>query len=365
MNAAKCQYSIANSLNVQCTGGTYIHPAMNIATHCKTNFYVTGALKSTCVTKASGCNPCNCNAAGSNGLECSDLTGQCSCKPGFYGKMCENRDCVWSTWSAYSACSKACDYGGTKTRTRSHQATKQGRGHACTGPSTERPCCFQRCCSNQFHCSKKQRCIPLNQRCNYDNDCGDKEDEMKCHERCSWKYTPWNDAGGGDMVYLDRHRLSCGGNGHVITEVHLARSGGNIRFEYRCCTLNSIVCTNYYKDNPFTDDGNGNSVFLDQQIVSCGDHGYLNNYGLLRNGDHDHVRYTYLCCYLNHERHRRRTSCYTAYTGFTEDGDGETFYFDRQRVKCNAGYFLTYFRLQRKSDHYYWRYQFRCCKITV
>ncbi|RXN00434.1 Low-density lipoprotein receptor-related protein 1B [Acipenser ruthenus] len=39
------------------------------------------------------------------------------------------------------------------------------------------------CLSGQFKCTKKQKCIPLNLRCNGQEDCGDGEDETDCHEK--------------------------------------------------------------------------------------------------------------------------------------------------------------------------------------
>ncbi|MEQ2176048.1 hypothetical protein GOODEAATRI_024093, partial [Goodea atripinnis] len=36
------------------------------------------------------------------------------------------------------------------------------------------------CLSGQFKCNRKQKCIPLNLRCNGQDDCGDGEDETDC-----------------------------------------------------------------------------------------------------------------------------------------------------------------------------------------
>ena len=364
-NQKTCEYNIPNSNNIQCSGGRYLYPAMKVINQCQTNYYITGETETTCAKKSSACNPCNCNAANSNGMECSDQKGACSCKAGFYGKKCTNRDCVWARWNPYSGCSKSCGYGGFKTRIRSHQVTQQGQGKLCAGSNKETTSCFMGCCSGQFHCSNSRKCISSSWKCDYDNDCGDKQDESSCNEHCTTKYTSWNSHGGGDMVYFDRHILNCGDSGEVLKMFHLQRSGGSIRFQYICCTLTKKVCTIKGRVNSFTYDGDGDTVYLDRQTVSCGENGYLNYYRLERNSGHDHVRYSYYCCDLDYQKHRTRTSCYTSYTSFTYDGDGKSYYLDRQTVQCRDRYYITGFRLVRNSGHDYWRYWYRCCRIQV
>ena len=57
---------------------------------------------------------------------------------------------------------------------------------------------------------------------------------------CVDKYTNWDNAGNGNTVYLDRHRLNCGSGGNVMSMFKLERSDSNpnqVRYKYRCCQL--------------------------------------------------------------------------------------------------------------------------------
>lgn len=38
------------------------------------------------------------------------------------------------------------------------------------------------CLSGQFKCTQNQKCIPINLRCNGQDDCGDEEDERDCRK---------------------------------------------------------------------------------------------------------------------------------------------------------------------------------------
>ena len=363
-----CQYHIRHSANVQCNKH-YLHPGMVIRNRCNRNYYVHGSSQTSCTRKRSSCAACHCYRYGSVTWACTDIHGQCRCKRGFYGKKCNNRNCVWSNWSRYGHCLR-CGYGARKLRRRRIQVPHIGRGRRCHGPSVSYANCFKGCCRNQFHCSSRRKCIPYSQRCNYDNNCGDKQDERYCNEHCYVRYTWLSAYGHGNLVYLDRHRPNCG-NGAALKMFHLQRIGGRIRYQFICCRLlKSYICYNRAKYNRFTYASHHSRTYeLRHQSVSCGGNSYISSFALQRNNRHNHIRYAYNCCHLRYWSHRRRMTCYARHTHWTADGHGKNFFLDRQTVRCAHRYFLNTFQLQWRKGAWWgqgsWRYYYRCCKINV
>ncbi|XP_046851265.1 uncharacterized protein LOC124444682 [Xenia sp. Carnegie-2017] len=370
--SSTCKYSIPHSVTVQCRGGRYIHPSLVIKNECKRNYYLSGHVKTTCLKRQSECLACSCYANGtvftsilvndtqksvSTGFQCADQTGQCKCKPNYYGKSCDKRDCMWTSWSKWSSCSKACDYGGVTKRVRSHKVVQVGKGRPCIGSNEKSKPCFLGCCSGQFHCSNTKKCIPQSYRCNYRRyQCGDNQDELSCRESCTSRHTPFNSDGGGSMFYLDRHHLNCGGSGNVMQSFRFNRNQNHqFRYTYTCCRLTKTVCSNSTRRNGYTFAGNGDTRYLDRQTVSCGSNGLLSSFRLeRRNGD---VRYSYNCCFFS----GFKSSCYNRYTAFSDEGSGRNYYLDRHHIQCPNRYFLTYFRLTRSPPNY--GYHYRCCQI--
>ena len=73
---------------------------------CEKNYFVSGSPVASCSDfTSSTCEPCECNVGwGSVDGACADISGQCRCKPGWYGVKCENRDCQteeWGQWGRY------------------------------------------------------------------------------------------------------------------------------------------------------------------------------------------------------------------------------------------------------------------------
>jgi len=57
--------------------------------------------------------------------------------------------------------------------------------------------------------------------------------------QCRSISTPWNDEGGGNAVFLDRHDVRCN-NDELINRFRLTRDyRGNYRYDYTCCRVDA------------------------------------------------------------------------------------------------------------------------------
>lgn len=106
--------------------------------------------------------------------------------------------------------------------------------------------------------------------------------------------TPWNDEGGGNAVFLDRHNVDCGAN-NVLTRTHLRRKGdGNYQYEYSCARSNRpLKCRK--ATTGFNDEGDGNSVYLDRHNVECNGDEALSQFHLQRSGLGTY-QFQFTCC---------------------------------------------------------------------
>ncbi|CAG2238752.1 LRP2 [Mytilus edulis] len=175
-----CELFVENSLNLNCSGGFYLFPKTKLLNTCKKNHYKVGDSSISCYSGSSYCLECKCNPAGSTSTECKDIYGQCFCKDHYFGEQCLDRHCKWTPFGEMGSCSKSCDYGGIKTRFRKQAISQKGIGKFCTGNAIEYNSCFNKCCASSYNCLKNKKCIPKERVCDYDNDCGNWQDENKC-----------------------------------------------------------------------------------------------------------------------------------------------------------------------------------------
>lgn len=94
---------------------------------------------------------------------------------------------------------------------------------------------------------------------------------------CQMYYTPFNDDGGGNFVYLDHHRVDCRQN-KMIESVHLMRDQRNkkCRYKYKCHTK-PHPCQQKAFNTAFTSDGGGNVFYLDRQNIQCQNDDYISH----------------------------------------------------------------------------------------
>ena len=103
--------------------------------------------------------PCECYEAGSVDKNCNN-DGQCTCKPGFKGIKCTDRDCVLSAWRATSNCK--CP-GKTISQERDVKTQPHGNVAKCGNLSREVSCSIlcapKDCTQHEFgpHC-EHQNC---------------------------------------------------------------------------------------------------------------------------------------------------------------------------------------------------------------
>lgn len=177
------------------------------------------------------------------------------------------------------------------TRIRKQAITQKGKGIFCPGNAIESHSCFKECCSGYYKCLENKKCISKEYVCDYDNMIVEIGKMKKiCKKNCSMEYTFWNDAGGGNAAYLDRHSLHCYGNS-VLNMFQLERVGYTIRYRYRCCDVsirvsNKNMFSFMAEQNPFIYDGSQNTVYLDRQHISCSPNGLLYRVRLIRDVGH-------------------------------------------------------------------------------
>ena len=103
---------------------------------------------------------------------CTMIHCDCETKPGYYGVRCENRDCAWGGWSAWSSCEscggsckKPCPTKNpTKSRSRKKSLLKVGNGNDCTGGDWESDSCGYSCVQK---CHTKHGRLEDHERCYY------------------------------------------------------------------------------------------------------------------------------------------------------------------------------------------------------
>ena len=176
--------------------------------------------------------------------------------------------------------------------------------------------------------------------------------------RCYSRYTPFSEIGNGKLVYLDRQHLSCGVN-EVVQAMMLERHNSSryIRYNYTCCKI-PYECNQQTISNPLTDDGNGDTAFLDQQTVQCSNGGFITDFRLERNSRGNKVHYIYKCCNIVGSN----KISYDAETHWNDQGNGNMIYLDRHHIYCQFGYGLTKFRLVQNERCQY-QYKIKCTKI--
>ncbi len=164
----------------------------------------------------------------------------------------------------------------------------------------------------------------------------------------------------GKSTELVPHTVNCAGG--TITNFNLVRpNGSDLQYHYGCSLDNNAVLSfdaPVVKSTTLSDSGNGNVVYFDRHALDCGSKALMQNFKLNQNSDGSQIQFNYNCLPSS-----KTLSCYDATTDFTDDGNGENIYLDRQNVVCKDGYSLNKFQLNRSSDQKKYQYKYKCCKV--
>ena len=98
-----CELKVSHSINADCSGdGRYVTPSMIVTTKCEDAYFVQGSRIARCGDNSSTCQPCACSQEGSVNSSCEEMTGKCTCKPGYFGLKCERVECIKGEWGSWT-----------------------------------------------------------------------------------------------------------------------------------------------------------------------------------------------------------------------------------------------------------------------
>lgn len=100
--------------------------------------------------------------------------------------------------------------------------------------------------------------------------------------------------GDGNTVYLDNHIVDCDKSPIIQFRGNRCLSTDKFRYDYRCGNHKSESCRDVSTD--FNDEGGGNVLYLDRHNVKCKEgEEYISKFRLIRDGQGSY-RYDYRCC---------------------------------------------------------------------
>jgi hypothetical protein len=163
------------------------------------------------------------------------------------------------------------------------------------------------------------------------------------------KSTPNNDAGGGNMIYLDRHDITC--DKKPINQFKLNYpSASQMKYDYKCISSFDDQ-TLVDKQTPSNDWGGGNMIFADRHVVDCQTKP-ITRLHLTRPASNK-IAYEYKCGNTTSNSCREATSAETAEISSNK-------MLTNLDVACNDGEYLSKVHLTRKSPGKF-HYKYTCC----
>lgn len=176
--------------------------------------------------------------------------------------------------------------------------------------------------------------------------------------------TNLNDVDGrGNTIYLDRHNVACKPTEALQGYKLSTAPGYKIQENFDCTPVTLGDKANLVFDStPWNDDGGGNSIFLDRHDVKCTGAFALNSFRYVLHPDYfkgdRRTHYEYQCVDTGGS-----TSVTERVTTWQGGGGGNMIFLDRANIACQSDELMQGFRYQRNpnnGDEY--RYVLKCKK---
>ena len=179
-------------------------------------------------------------------------------------------------------------------------------------------------------------------------------EEIKKFVGGNTKNTPWNDNGGGNLIYLDRHNVDCRKNG--IKRFGLVNDGRakNYSYGYVCAEKGDLGKKSFVQGTRPDSDGGGNIIYLDRHNVDCGKDNVISQFNMGRMGNQ--IKYNYTC-----KKSNKPLTCRNVTTPANDAGGGNARYLDRHNVECADDEAMSRFKLEHPGGGKI-QYSYTCCK---
>ena len=163
------------------------------------------------------------------------------------------------------------------------------------------------------------------------------------------KSTPSNEWGGGNMIYLDRHDVTC--DKKPINQFKLNYpSATTMKYDYKCISsFDDQTLTD--KKTPSNDWGGGNMIYADRHVVDC-EKKPITRLHLTRPSN-NMIAYEYKCGNTTSNTCREATTADTPEISSTK-------MLTNLDVACKDGEYLSKVHLTRKSPGKF-HYKYTCC----
>jgi hypothetical protein len=166
--------------------------------------------------------------------------------------------------------------------------------------------------------------------------------------------TQWDNEGGGNFIYLDRHNVSCPSG--PLNRLKLSRKGdGNFRYDYGCA-YSGITGDAINKNTDWNNQVN--TMSLKDHDINCGESGVISQLKLGHDGK-GKIRYDYKCLPSNSALTLR-----TDNTPLNSDGGGNSIFLDRHNIQCKPNEALNRLKLVTDDKGNY-KYDYTCASSTL